>query len=105
MDISFTAILVWFKTLGQSILTWFDSFFTWIIDATFDKIASAVIYVDTALFSQTFDAVTYFVAAINWVTATSLSYITDALNFPFGIKLIISALLLRFVLRRLPIIG
>jgi hypothetical protein len=35
----------------------------------------------------------------------SISYVTSTLNFAFGLQVIIGALIARFILRRIPLIG
>ena len=79
-----------------------------------DKILDILLYVPRVIFSAFVDALVYlfesipapdFVQNVDLSGFSSISFFIDKLHIDVGLAMILSALLARFILRRIPFIG
>lgn len=105
MDISFSTILTWFKSAFVGILIWIKECLIWVFDIIFGKIVDGMIYIMDSIFTCCTSTVTHLTTAINYINGSSLAYVMSSLNVAFGLQLILGALVARFILRRIPLIG
>ena len=105
MDISFSSILTWFRTLLTDVLTWFINALLW----AWDKIVSKIVDLGLWMFDAVFDCctatVSIFTTAYSYIKTSPVSYVTSTLNIDLGLKIIFCAFIARFLLRRIPGIG
>lgn len=93
----------------QAILGWIAGAFEWLL--------SVVLWLPVKLFLMLGDALLWVLEAIpvpDWMTGAALNlssvspsmmYFLEPLQFETGLSWVLSALLLRFMVRRLPVIG
>lgn len=107
MDISFSAILTWVKSAFIGALNWIKACLLWLFDSIYNTIAGAIELIIDNLLNESSFSVTAFINAYNALQAHSsgIAYVTNTLNLGYGITVMAGALVLRFLIRRLPIIG
>lgn len=105
MDISFSSILQWIKTLIQDAITYIRDLFIWLWDKLISKAVDLGISMIDSLTSCCSETVATFTAGWSYIASSNLAYFVDTLNIDLGLKLIAAAYLARFTLRRIPIIG
>jgi hypothetical protein len=105
MDISFTSILQWFKTLFQDVINYIRDLFIWLWDKIISKAVDLGISIIDSLTSCCSDTVSTFIAGWSYIASSNLAYFVDTLNIDLALKLIAAAYLARFTLRRIPFIG
>lgn len=95
-------MLDWLKSWLNDILDWFAKWAEWIpkkiYSAVMDGIASFINAIPVPSFMQ--DAAGAFAGI-----PSSVMYFASAFELGFGVKIVLAALVLRFILRRIPLIG
>lgn len=105
MDISFSSILQWFKTLFQDVITYVRELFLWLWDKLISNAVDLAISIIDSLTLCCSETVATFTAGWSYIASSNLAYFFDTLNIDLGLKLIAAAYLARFTLRRIPFIG
>jgi sulfite exporter TauE/SafE len=98
----YTAIVEWVFTLFKDTLDWFVELVEWIPKRTFEGVMDSLAGVIEAIPAPSFvtQAGTYF-----GNIPTTIVYFFQFFAIAEGIAMISAALILRFVLRRIPLIG
>ncbi len=95
-------MLDWLKGWINDILAWFVDWAEWIpkkiYSAVMDGIASFINAIPVPSFMQ--DAAGAFAGI-----PSTVMYFASAFQLAFGVKVVLAALVLRFILRRIPLIG
>jgi hypothetical protein len=105
MDISFSSILTWFKTVFQDIIGFFRDIVLWFWDKLISKAVDLAISIIDSLTSCCSETVSTFTAGWSYIATSNLGYFMDTLNIDLALKLMAAAYLARFTLRRMPIFG
>lgn len=80
----------------------------------FEKLIDILLYVPRIIFSAFVDALIFlfnaipvpeFIQNLNFSGLDASAYFLDAISFSYGIAIVLSALIARFLLRRIPLIG
>lgn len=96
------SLITWLKGALDAVLTWIKDFFVWLGNAIYsslmDGLASALEAIPQPGFVH--DAASYFAQI-----PTGVIYFFSFFAIPEGFAMIITALIARFLLRRIPFIG